>query len=102
MNKKQDYINHDEITLLKSISDFKKDLSNKTIKNYIKNGLVKVNNKVITNSSLPLHDNDKIEITYMKSKINDYDLDDTLVVKPEELIGNTDIVNGQTGEEDGK
>ena len=34
--------------------------------------------------------------------INDYDLDDTLVVKPEELIGNTDIVNGQTGEEDGK
>ena len=55
MNKKQDYINHDNITLLNSISNFKKDLSNKTIKNYIKNGMVCVNGKVITNSSYLLH-----------------------------------------------
>ena len=47
MNKKQDYINHDNITLLDSISNFKKDLSKKTIKNYIKNKMVMVNNKVI-------------------------------------------------------
>ena len=75
MDKKQDYINHDNVTLLKSISNFKNDLSNKTIKNYIKNGMVKVNNGVITNSSFLLSDNDKIEITYSKKKINDYNLD---------------------------
>ena len=93
MDKKQDYVNHDEMTLLKSISNFKKDLSNKTIKNYIKNGMVKVNNKVITNSSFLLHDNDKIEITYTKNKINDYNLeilyeDDCLIAinKPEGLL----------------
>ena len=75
MDKKQNYINHGEITLLKSMANFKKDLSNKTIKNYIKNGMVKVNDKVITNSSYLLHENDNIEIIYIKNKINDYDLD---------------------------
>ena len=75
MNKKQDYINHNNVTLLNSISSFKKDLSNKTIKNYIKNGMVKVNNKVVTNSSLLLHDNDKVEIAYTKKKVNEYNLD---------------------------
>ena len=75
MNKKQDYINNDNATLLISICNFKKDLSNKTIKNYIKNGMVKVNNKVITNSSLLLKDGDKIEISYSKKKIPDIDLD---------------------------
>ena len=75
MNKKQDYINHDSITLLDSISSFKKDLSKKTIKNYIKNKMVTVNNKVITNSSYLLKDNDKIEISYTKKVIPEYDLD---------------------------
>ena len=37
MNKKQDYINLEDTTLLDSISSFKRDLSKKTIKNYIKN-----------------------------------------------------------------
>ena len=75
MNKKQDYINHDSITLLNSISNFKKDLSNKTIKNYIKNGMVTVNNKIITNSSFLLHDGYKIEISYNKRIIPEYNLD---------------------------
>lgn len=75
MNKKQYYINHDNITLLDSISAFKKDLSKKTIKNYIKNKMVTVNNKVITNSSFVLKDNDKIEISYSKKVIPEYDLD---------------------------
>ena len=35
MNKKQDYINTDNVTLLVSISNFKKDLSNKTIKDKV-------------------------------------------------------------------
>ena len=75
MNKKQDYINHDNETLLVSISNFKKDLSKKTIKNYIKNGMVSVNNKVITNSSHLLKDGDKVEISYSKRKIPKFDLD---------------------------
>ena len=75
MNKKQNYINHDNITLLNSISNFKKDLSNKTIKNYIKNKMVTVNNTVITNSSHLLHNGDRIEISYTKNKINEYNLD---------------------------
>ena len=75
MNKKQDYINHDNITLLNSISNFKKDLSNKTIKNYIKNGMVTVSNKIITNSSYLLHDGDKVEISYSKRIIPEYNLD---------------------------
>lgn len=75
MNKKQDYINHGNGTLLNSISNFKKDLSNKTIKNYIKNSMVTVNNKTITNSSFLLHDGDKIEISYSKKTIPEYNLD---------------------------
>ena len=75
MNRKQNYINHDNISLLDSISIFKKDLSKKTIKNYIKNKMVTVNNKVITNSSYILKDNDKIEIYYGKKVIPEYDLD---------------------------
>ena len=75
MNKKQDYINHDNITLLSSISIFKKDLSNRTIKNYIKNGMISVNDIVITNSSYLLHDGDKIEISYSKKIMPEYNLD---------------------------
>ena len=75
MNKKQYFINKDSTTLLNSISNFKKDLSNKTIKNYIKNGMVTVNDKIVTNSSLLLSPSDKIEISYSKKKIIEYDLD---------------------------
>ena len=75
MNKKQDYINYGNSTLLDSISNFKKDLSKKTIKNYIKNKMVKVNDKVITNSSQMVHDGDKIEIYYTKRIIPEYKLD---------------------------
>lgn len=73
--KKQNYICNNKTTLLESISLFKKDLSKKTIKNYIKNGMVTVNNKIITNSSYPLNINDLIEISYSKKKINEYNLD---------------------------
>ena len=63
------------MTLLNSISNFKKDLSKKTIKNYIKNKMVMVNNKIITNSSYQLRNGDKIEISYSKKVIPNYDLD---------------------------
>ena len=75
MNKCQYFINKDSTTLLSSISIFKNDLSNKAIKNYIKNGMVTVNNKIVTNSSLLLSPGDKIEISYNKKKIIEYDLD---------------------------
>ena len=75
MNKKKYFINKDSTTLLSSISNFKKYLSNKTIKNYIKNGMVTVNDKIVTNSSLLLSPGDKIEISYNKKKIIEYDLD---------------------------
>jgi len=75
VERKQNYINHDNITLLNSISNFKKDLSNKTIKNFIKNKMVFVNDKVITNSSYVLYDGDVVEIYYNKRIIPNYELD---------------------------
>ena len=75
MNKRQDYINQINDTLINSISNFKKDLSKKTIKNYIKNGMVKVNDNVITNSSYQLNSGDKIEISYSKKIIPNFNLD---------------------------
>lgn len=75
VNKRQNYINHEEIKLIDSISNFKKDLSRKAIKNYIKNRMVFVNNKVITNNSYVLKDGDIVEISYMKRIIPEYDLD---------------------------
>ena len=75
MNKSQTYINYKNTTLLDSLSNFKLDLSKKTIKNYIKNGMVKVNNIVITNSSTLLKNGDNIEISYTKKIIPDNNLD---------------------------
>ena len=75
MDKKQNYINNNKTTLLISIANFKKDLSKKTIKNYIKNSMVKVNNKIVTNGSYLLKPNDNVEISYTKNKINEYNLD---------------------------
>ena len=75
MGKQQNYINHDEVTLLDSIVNFKKDLSKKTIKNYLKNEMIMVNNKIITNGSTIIHDGDKVEISYDKRKIPVFDLD---------------------------
>ena len=75
MNKKQNYINYEAIKLIDSISNFKKDLSKKTIKNYIKNEMVSVNGKVITNGSFLLKDGDKVEISYTKKSIPNFDLE---------------------------
>ncbi len=90
--KKQNYMNKEKITLLNSLKTFKKDLSNKTIKNYIKNGMVKVNDKIISNSSYLLDENDMVEIHYEKD-IKDNKLrilyeDDYLIAidKPDGLL----------------
>lgn len=75
MNKKQDYINISDSTLVDSISDFKKDLSKKSIKNYIKNKMVMVNNKIVTNSSYVVKSEDKIQISYNKKIIKNENID---------------------------
>ena len=75
MDKKQNYINHEKIKLLDSISKFKSDLSRKTIKNYLKNGMITINGKVVTNGSYLLKDGDKIEISYMRKIIPKFDLE---------------------------
>lgn len=73
--KKQTFIVNDNIDLLTAIYNFKKDLSKKTIKNYIKNKMVKVNNKIITNNNYKLKQNDIVEIIYTKRIIPNYNLD---------------------------
>lgn len=93
LNKKQDFIVKEDNTLLLSISDFKKDLSHKTIKNFIKNKMVRVNDMVITNPNYLVKIHDKIEITYTKQEIPEYKLeilyeDDYLIAinKPSGLL----------------
>lgn len=73
--RKQTFIVNSSINLLDSIFEFKKDLSKKSIKSYIKNKMVRVNNKVITNSSYLLNNGDEVEICYEKRVIPKYDLD---------------------------
>ena len=73
--RKQSFIAVKKISLLDAIVNFKKDLSKKSIKNYIKNKMVMVNNKIITNSSYMLNSGDCIEICYEKRVIPKYDLD---------------------------
>lgn len=91
MNKKQDYIVNDNIILLDSLYLFKKDLSKKTIKNYIKNKQVYVNDLIITNSSHLLNKGDKITIYYNKKIIPEYNLD--ILYEDKYLI----IINKPTG-----
>ena len=73
--RKQTFIVDKDINLLDAIFDFKKDLSKKSIKSFIKNKMIKVNDKVITNNSYMLNKNDVIEICYEKRIIPKYDLD---------------------------
>ncbi len=96
-NKIQTFKITEENTLLEAIYNFKKDLSKKTIKNYIKNSMVKVNNKIITNSSYLLHQNDLIEISYQKQVINEYNLnilyEDNYIIVIDKPYGLLSIAN---------
>jgi len=73
--RKQTFIVDKDINLLDAIFDFKKDLSKKSIKNFIKNKMIKVNDKVITNNNYLLNNGDLVEICYEKRIIPKYDLD---------------------------
>ena len=73
--RKQTFIVDKDINLLDAIFDFKKDLSKKSIKSFIKNKMIKVNDKVITNNNYLLNSGDLVEICYEKRIIPKYDLD---------------------------
>ena len=49
--RKQTFIVDNEISLLDAIFNFKKDMSKKSIKSYIRNKMVRVNGNVITNNN---------------------------------------------------
>ena len=88
MYKKQDFIVSDRMSLLKSISLFKGDLSNKSIKNFIRNEMVMVNDKIITNSSFIVNKGDKVEISYTKKIVLDEKID---VIYEDEYLVAIDI-----------
>ena len=73
--RKQTFTVNKDISLLGAIFEFKKDLSKKSIKNYIKNKMIRVNDIVITNNNYLLENGDIIEISYEKRVIPKYDLD---------------------------
>jgi len=73
--RKQTFIVDKDINLLDAIFEFKKDLSKKSIKSFIKNKMIKVNDKVITNNNYLLNNGDLVEICYEKRIIPKYDLD---------------------------
>ena len=73
--RKQTFIVDCKINLVDAIFNFKKDLSKKSIKNFIKNKMIMVNGNVITNNSFLLDRNDLVEISYEKRVIPKYDLD---------------------------
>ena len=67
--RKQTFIVDSKINLVDAIFNFKKDLSKKSIKNFIKNKMIMVNGNVITNSSFLLDKEDLVEICYEKRVI---------------------------------
>lgn len=73
--RKQTFTVLEIIVLIDAIGNFKKDLSKKKIKSFIKNKMVRVNGKVITNGSYVLKPNDLVEICYEKRNILKYDLE---------------------------
>ena len=73
--KKQTIIVINKDTVLNTIYNFKKDLSKKTIKQYLKNNMIKVNKQTINHSNHIVSPNDTIEISYQKQFLPNYNLD---------------------------
>jgi 23S rRNA pseudouridine1911/1915/1917 synthase len=97
--RKQTITINKKISLLDAIYEFKNDMSKKSIKNFIKNKIVMVNNKVITNSSYILNKGDIVEISYEKKIIPKYDLDilyeDEYLIAINKPCGLLSISNGK-------
>lgn len=71
MYKKQYFIVDNDNSLINAISLFKRDLSNKKIKSFIKNDMVMVNGNIVRNSNYIVYKGDKIEISYTKKIVLD-------------------------------
>ena len=89
--RKQTFVVDREIVLLDAIFNFKKDLSKKSIKSYIRNKMVRVNGIVVTNNNYIMNKNDLVEICYEKKVIPKYDLD--ILYEDEYLI----VINKPSG-----
>ncbi len=73
--KKQTIIVQEPNTILNTIYNFKKDLSKKTIKTYLKNNMITLNNQIITIPNHQVNINDLIEISYQKKLIPNFNLE---------------------------
>ena len=73
--RKQTFQVDSNISLLEAIFNFKKDMSKKSIKSFIKNKMIRINGVVITNNNYLLSKDDIVEICYEKRVIPKYDLD---------------------------
>lgn len=73
--KKQTFIVTNPDTILNTIYNLKKDLSKKTIKQYLKNNMIKINNQIVTFPNHLVSQNDLVEISYQKQIIPQYNLD---------------------------
>ena len=91
--KKKIILVKENSSLLNVLTNELVDLSNRTIRNYIKHGMVKVNNKVVKFSNAMLNTNDEVIINFSKREIPNYKLkiiyedDDIIVIdKPAGLL----------------
>lgn len=91
--KKKIIIVKENGTLLNVLVNELKDLSNRTIRNYIKHGMVKVNNSTVKISNVLVNEKDEITVNFSKREIPNYKLkilyedDDIIVIdKPAGLL----------------
>ena len=82
--KKKEVITESAQKLIDIISASLKDLSNKTIKNYIKHEMVEINGKVETNANKIIEKNSNVTIYFTKRKVPKIDL--KILYEDEDLI----------------
>lgn len=73
--KKQTYQETESKFLLDSLTNFKKELSKKKLKSFLKHKMIYVNEKPITNPNYLLQKNDTVTIYYNNKQITNYNLE---------------------------
>jgi len=89
--KKKIMLVKNDDTLFNILKSELKDLSNKTIKNYIKHSMVEIDGKVCTNSSVVVKKNNQITIYFTKRRMPKTDLE--ILYEDEDLI----VINKPSG-----
>lgn len=82
--KKKEIIVESEISLFSIVKNSSSNISNKTVKNYIKYGMVLVDNKMVTNSNSIVKPNSLVTIFFKKRMIPEYNL--KIIYEDDELI----------------